>query len=72
MSTTSYAVLDAPGHHGDIVTVWANFEIVEQARSFAKRGGCRILEGCGLAKGSKIGRGPLQSMVDRGDWRVVS
>lgn len=72
-TTTSetYAVIPAPGYHGDWVTVYATFSTAAKALAYAKQGGCRVLQGCEHAKGDKISRGIVQDMISRGDWKVV-
>jgi hypothetical protein len=72
MTTENYAVIPAPGYHGDWVSVYATFPTIRKARNFARTGGCRILKGCDEPKGAKIGRGIVQDMINSGHWHVVS
>lgn len=68
---TNYAVIDAPGWHGDYVSVYASYTDLNKAKSFARRGACRILAGCDMPKGAKIGRGIVDDMIQAGLWKVV-
>jgi hypothetical protein len=69
----TYTIIDAPGYHGDYVTVYRKFDDIHKARAFCKSGGLRILAGCdGHEVGDKIGRGIVQDMINAGHWTVTA
>jgi hypothetical protein len=68
-----YAIIDAPGHHGDTIKVYRTFATLAEAESYRRRHprGVRVVEGCEREAGCRIARAGVDALLARGDWRVV-
>lgn len=69
-----YAIIDAEGYCGDIVTVWSTHHDEKTARGAKLRGGksVRLISGCHKQPGDKLPRAAVHDLLARGDWKVVS
>lgn len=73
-TTTKYAVVDAPGYHGDYVTIWSVHTDLTAAKSAKRRGGRSTIlveVASGGVEPGKIGRGPMTDLMRVGSWRVL-
>jgi hypothetical protein len=69
-----YAIIPAPGHHGDYVTIYSTHKTEKAAQAAYRKagGGVRLLAGVeGHKKGERLPRGVVQDMLARGDWRAL-
>lgn len=68
-----FAVIDAPGWHGDYVTVHATFATLPEAVAYRRRHprGMRLVSGCHKGPGDRVPRGAVDDLLSSGAWKVV-